>query len=135
LEIFQLHFFGAGAQSGGVGQSVYPGMESVGFLSFARARSVFWQALLCQSVRLYLALGEPGVAAAEAEAVLRGVEGQMVWHLLAGQELTPLVAAEAWAIVDAAQHQLLASPPDLADCLRQLSASQSLHLVQAPGQA
>lgn len=107
-------------------------MQPAYFLSAARACSPFWQELLCQSVRLYLALGEPGVPATEAEAMLRSVEGQMVWHLLQDQELTPESNAEAWALVETAQARLLNSAPDLADCLRHLSASQCLHLVQSP---
>jgi len=108
-------------------------MDYPQLLPFVRAKSPYWQDLLRQSVRLYLALGEPGIPTGEAEAALAMVEGQMVWHLLAGQELSPLTAAEAWDIVSTAQHQLLASPLELADCLRHLSASQSLHLVQMPG--
>jgi len=101
-------------------------------LPFARARSPFWQKLLCQSVRLYLAMGEPGISTTEAEAGLRSVEGQMVWHLLLGRQLTPPAEAEAWAIVEASQAQLLDSPAELTECLAWLSATQSLNLVQTP---
>lgn len=107
-------------------------MELMYLLPFARARSPFWQKLLCQSVRLYLAMGELGVPTAEVETGLRSVEGQMVWHLLLGRELTPPAEAEAWAIVEASQTQLLDSPTELAECLAWLSATQSLDLVQTP---
>ena len=107
-------------------------MELVYLLPFARARSPFWQKLLCQSVQLYLAMGEPGFPTSEAEAGLRSVEGQMVWHLLLGRKLTPAAEAEAWAIVEASQAQLLGSPDELAECLAWLSATQSLDVVQSP---
>lgn len=110
----------------------YPSMESAALLSFARARSPFWQGLLCQSVRLYLALGEQALPILELEAGLRRVEGQLIWHLLQGQELVPGAEAEAWAIVETAQARLLASPVDLADCLAHFSATQCLLLVQSP---
>ena len=107
-------------------------MKSDALLSFARARSPFWQELLCQSVRLYLALGEDAVPAAAAELNLRRVEGQLVWHLLQGQPLTPTLAAEAWAIVETAQNRLLSSPPDLADCLAHFSAAEGLRRILSP---
>jgi len=107
-------------------------MEPVALLSFTRARSPFWQELLCQSVRLYLVLGEAAVPAASAEASLRRVEGQLVWHLLQGQVLTPELAAEAWAIIETAQNRLLGSPPDLADCLAHFSAAEGLRRILSP---
>jgi len=109
-------------------------MESASLLSFARARSPFWQELLCQSVRLYLAMGEPAISAAAAEAGLRRVEGQLIWHLLQGQALTADTTAEAWAIVEAAQARLLASPTELGSCLAHLSATECLRLIQSPEQ-
>jgi len=101
-------------------------------LPFARARSPYWQKLLCQSVRLYLAMGEPGAVPTETGAGLRGVEGQLVWHLLLGRKLLPTAEAEAWAIVEASQTQLLDGPTELAECLAWLSATQSPDLGQAP---
>lgn len=101
-------------------------------LPFARARSPFWQKLLCQSVRLYLALGEPGALDTETEDSLRHVQDQMVWHLLMGRKLTPPAEAEAWAIVEASQAHLLGSPDELAECLAWLSATQSPGLDQLP---
>lgn len=109
-------------------------MQPAYFLFAARARSPFWQELLCQSVRLYMVLGEPGVSATETDAMLRSVEGQMVWHLLQDQELTPEADAEAWALVEAAQARMLDSGPDLDDCLRHFSVSQCLYLVKSPAQ-
>lgn len=107
-------------------------MEPAALSSFIRARSPFWQELLCQSVRLYLLLDEPATLAAAAEVSLRRVEGQLVWHLLQGQALTPELAAEAWAIVETAQARLLASPPDLADCLAHFSVAECLRRVLSP---
>lgn len=107
-------------------------MELMYLLPFARARSPFWQDLLCQSVRLYLTLGEPGTLTTETETNLRNVEGQMVWHLLMGRKLTPPAEAEAWAIVEASQAQLLGNPSELAECLAWLSATQSPSLGQLP---
>jgi hypothetical protein len=120
------------AQSSGVQLAVYLDMELMYLLPFARAQSPHWQKLLCQSVRLYLAMGEPGVAPTEAEAGLRSVEGQLVWHLLLGRKLTPPAEAEEWAIVEASQPQLLDGPDELAECLAWLSATQSPELGQAP---
>jgi hypothetical protein len=108
-------------------------MNSTSFLALSRASSPFWQRLVCQSVRLYLTLEEHPSALAEADTQLRTVEGQLVWHLLQGRELSPETTAEAWAILEAAQARLLSSPLDLRDCLGHLSMSQSLHLVQWPG--
>lgn len=107
-------------------------MELVYLLPFARARSPYWQKLLYQSVQLYLAMGEPGFSTTEAEAGLRSVEGQMVWHLLLGRKLTPTAEAEAWAIVEASQARLLDGPDELAECLAWLSATQSLDIVESP---
>jgi hypothetical protein len=100
-------------------------MELMYLLPFAQARSPFWQKLLCQSVRLYLALGEPGALTTKEETGLRHVQDQMVWHLLLGRKLTPPAEAEAWAVVEASQAQLLNSPDELAECLAWLSATQS----------
>jgi hypothetical protein len=105
-------------------------MESAALLSFARARSPFWQDLLCQSVLLYLALGEPTFPVPIVEAALRRVESQLIWRLLQGQALEPEALAEAWAIVETAQARLLASPSDLADCLGRYSPAQCLVLAQ-----
>lgn len=105
-------------------------MESAALLSFARARSPFWQDLLCQSVLLYLALGEPTHSIPVIEAALRRVEAQLIWSLLQGQALEPAVVSEAWAIVETAQARLLASPSELADCLDRCSPAQCLGLVQ-----
>ena len=107
-------------------------MELVYLLPFARAGSPNWQKLLSQSVGLYLAMGEPGFPTTEAEAGLRSVEGQMVWHLLLGRKLMPAAEAEAWAIVEASQAPLLSSPDELAECLAWLSATQSLDLGHSP---
>ncbi len=105
-------------------------MELVYLLPFAQARSPFWQKLLCQSVRLYLALGEPGTP--DTEANLRQVQDQMMWHLLLGRKLTPPAEAEAWAVVEASQAQFLSSPDELAECLAWLSATQNPGLDQVP---
>lgn len=107
-------------------------MELMYLLPFARAHSPHWQKLLCQSIRLYLAMGELGASSSEAETELRSVEGQLVWHLLLGRKLTPPADAEAWAVVEASQAQLLDSPTELAECLAWLSATQSLDLGQSP---
>lgn len=101
-------------------------------LPFAQARSPFWQKLLCQSVRLYLALGEPGTLDGGEAASLRHVQDQMVWHLLLGRKLTPPAEAQAWAVVEAAQAQFLSSPDELAECLAWLSATQSPGQNQVP---
>ena len=107
-------------------------MELMYLLPFARAHSPYWQKLLCQSIRLYLAMGEPGVPPTEAETGLRSVEGQLVWRLLLGRELTSPAEAAAWAIVEDSQAQWLNSPDELAECLAWLSATQSLSLGQSP---
>jgi hypothetical protein len=105
-------------------------MESAALLSFARARTPLWQDLLCQSVLLYLALGEPSLPIPNVEAALRRVEAQLIWRLLRGQELESAAVAEAWAIVETAQARLLGSPTDLADCLARCSPAQCFFLVQ-----
>lgn len=105
-------------------------MESAALLSFARARSPFWQDLLCQSVLLYLAMDESSLPVPVVEAALRRVEAQLIWRLLQGQVLEPEVVAEAWAIVETAQARLLASPGDLNDCLARYSSAQCLVMVQ-----
>jgi hypothetical protein len=105
-------------------------MESAALLSFARARTPLWQDLLCQSVLLYLALGEPSLPVPNVEAALRRVEAQLIWRLLQGQELDPNAVTEAWAIVETAQARLLGSPTDLADCLARCTPAQCLVLVQ-----
>jgi hypothetical protein len=105
-------------------------MNSAALLPFARARAPFWQDLLCQSVLLYLALGEPNLPMPNVEAALRRVESQLVWRLLQGQELGPDAVSEAWAIVETAQARLLSSPTDLADCLARYSPAQCFQLAQ-----
>lgn len=111
---------------------LYLGMKAPDFVLFARACSPFWQGLLHQSVRLYLALDEPNVQRAQAEDALCVVQGQMVWHLLGDQELTLAHAQEAWNIVNTAQTQLLDCAPEVVATRHACSAAQSLCLVQEP---
>ncbi|HEX8326639.1 MAG TPA: hypothetical protein VF629_03795 [Hymenobacter sp.] len=67
-----------------------------------------WQTGLRRSVRLYLALREPGAPAQRIEALLRAVERVLLGHLL--HQDPGMSPAQAWGVLEHAQGSFLSDP-------------------------
>lgn len=99
-------------------------------LNTARAAGALWQFRLRRSVRLLLALGEPGAQALEVESRLRLVEHQLHLHLLRPRQgQLPLASSvpRAWAIIELAQSTLLGSEAMVAAILAEFSTLQAVN--------
>lgn len=100
-------------------------MKSDLLSTFARTESVLWQNLLRRSVRLYVALDEPGSNTLEVDAHLRLIEFQLMRRLLQGDASSPAATAQALAIIESAQVKFLSSQTELSELLGELSAQQA----------
>lgn len=99
-------------------------------LNIARAAGALWKFRLRRSVRLLLALGEPGARALEVESRLRLVEHQLQLQLLRprpGQ--LPLVSSvpRARAIIELAQSTLLSSEAMVTAILAEFSTLKAVN--------
>lgn len=103
--------------------------------SLAPLYSPLWQRWLRYSVRLYLALGEPGVNVHRAETHLRLAERKLLNDLCQHKHSAPTEPAQARAILEHEQAKLLSCDADVEILLAELSAEeavQHLPLGEAP---
>jgi hypothetical protein len=84
----------------------------------ARANTPFWQRGLRRSIRLYLALEEPGYNEAEVEAGLGLIEQELIWYLLGDAHASEQARAQAQGVLESAQIELLSDRNTVRDLLR-----------------
>jgi hypothetical protein len=83
-----------------------------------------WQNGLRRSVRLYLALREPGAPTQLIEARLRAVERNLLGHLL--HQDPGMSPAQGWQVLEQAQGNFLGNPDRVQQVLATLSTEQIL---------
>ena len=99
--------------------------------SLAPLYSPLWQRWLRYSVRLYLALGEPGINTRLAEIHLRLAERRLMNELRQHRQPSPAEIARARAILEREQATLLGNETEVVTLLEEISTEEAVQHLPA----